>query len=708
MRRLISHVLPILLVVMLFCPAPVRAAPAQAQTTVSGNTANFKPDVIYQVLLDRFFDGNPANNDPPEARGLYDGSHKNWRLYWGGDLAGLTQKLSYLADMGITALWISPPVENIHRLTDHNEAGYHGYWARDFYRIDPHVGTWDDFATLVRTAHSKGIKVILDFAPNHTSPRETAEQGSLYRDGAFQAAYNNDPQNWFHHLPAIMDYNDPYQNVYYSLFNLADLAQENNGVDSYLKGAIAKFLQYGIDGIRLDAAKHLSEPGGGWSRTLSDAVNANAPHYLVGEWLMSGIDDPTYPAAASFANHSGINLLNFPLTTALRNVYGAGKNATELDAVLTREGRDLLWLNDQAVSIDNHDMPRFLSLNGSHDRLHQALAVTMTLPGIPIIYYGTEQYLHNDTDGGGDPYSRPMMTNFDTATMAYREIKLLAQLRHSNPALAYGSYQQRWLNNDVFIFERHFNQNVIVVAVNKSATPYTISNMQTRLPDGTYRDYLGSLLHGGTSLTVTNGAVSSFLLGANQVSIWQASADKGPAIGSVSPNLSRPGGQVVIDGQGFGSTPGTVKFGASNATVKSWSAQSITVTVPQVTSGLQMVQVCTSTCSNGYPTRVSTGPQTAVTFTVRNAPPTNPGDNVYLTGQFDELGNWDVKAAIGPLHTPKYPDWFVLAGVPACQKIELKFVIVRANGSVQWEKDPNHTYTTPCNGTGSFTVNWQN
>ncbi len=81
---------------------------ARAATNVASNTADFKPDVIYQVVLDRFFDGNSANNDPAGDTGLYDSTKSNWKLYWGGDLAGLTQKIPYLAGMGITALWISP------------------------------------------------------------------------------------------------------------------------------------------------------------------------------------------------------------------------------------------------------------------------------------------------------------------------------------------------------------------------------------------------------------------------------------------------------------------------------------------------------------------------------------------------------------------------------------------------------------------------
>jgi glycosidase len=692
-------------------------AHALAAASVTSNTADLKPDVIYEVVLDRFFDGNSANNDPAGDTGLYDSTKTNWKLYWGGDLAGLTQKIPYLAGMGITALWISPPVDNVHLPvyepgSSAPEAGYHGYWARDDYQIDPHLGTWSDFDTLVTTAHNNGIKVIVDFAPNHSNPNDTGEYGSIYKNGVFQAAYNNDPNGWFHHNSGISDYNNLYQDEYYNLADLADFAQENNSVDSYLKGAMVQFLNHGVDGVRVDAVKHMPAPDGGWDRTLSDTVEAQGPHYMVGEWYLSSISDPTYNYAVEFANRSGINLLNFPLNTALRDVYGSGNGASELDSVLSKEEGDFTWLNDQGVFIDNHDMSRFLTLNNNTDRLHEALAATLTLPGIPIIYYGTEQYLHNDTSGGGDPYNRPMMTSFSTTTTAYNEIKTLSALRQNNPALAYGTYQQRWINNDVFIYERQFYNNVILVAVNKGSSSYAISGLYTDLPNGSYNDYLGSLLHGGTSITVSNGAVGTFTLGANQVSVWQSTASENatPVIGSVGPNLSKPGDQVIIDGQGFGSSAGTVKFGSTSATIDNWSAHSITVTTPNVAGGMYNVQVCTSSCSNSYLTRVSSAAQVAVTFTVYNAPSTSYGDNVYLTGQFDELGNWGTTTttAIGPLNDPNYPNWFIMASVPACWNMQFKFLIIRANGSVQWENGNNHSYTAPCSGTGYINVTWQN
>jgi glycosidase len=405
-KRLMVMLMPIVLTSVIFLApvisacsplspsVPVTKTPvATVSSAVTLNRADFKSDVIYQVVLDRFFDGDPKNNDPPGDTGLYDATRTNWKEYWGGDLAGLTQKIPYIAGMGVSAIWLSPVVENVHKLVNGTDAGYHGYWARDFYRIDPHLGTWANFDTLVSTAHASGIKVIIDFAANHSNPDNTGEFGSIYKDGVYQAAYNNDPNNWFHHNGTMTNADDQYNAEYYNLADLADFAQENPAVDSYLKGAMQVFLNHHIDGIRLDAVKHMPGPTGGWLRTFNDTIEAQGPHYTVGEWSLGDTNDPTYHSAVRFANQSGNAILNFPLYVALDNVYALGHSARELDGMISQEEHDFTWLNDQANFLDNHDKQRFLTLNKSKDALHQGLTVTMAAPGIPIIYYGTEWQL---------------------------------------------------------------------------------------------------------------------------------------------------------------------------------------------------------------------------------------------------------------------------------------------------------------------------
>src|SRR5579864_7827519 len=207
---------------------------------------DFKKHVIYQVVTDRFFDGDTTNNNPSQSSGLYDATKTNWRLYWGGDLAGLQQKMSYLKGLGVTAIWVSPAVDNLNlNIPDGNgnpTAPYHGYAARDFMRIEEHFGdvnnTFAAFDSFTSAAHTNGIKVILDFAPNHSNDATAGEFGSLYDNGTLVAACNNDSNDIFHHNPDIADFNDRYQLQYYTLEGLCDLNQENPTTDAYLKAAL--------------------------------------------------------------------------------------------------------------------------------------------------------------------------------------------------------------------------------------------------------------------------------------------------------------------------------------------------------------------------------------------------------------------------------------------------------------------------------------
>src|SRR5258708_14957234 len=166
-------------------------------------------------------------------------------------------------------------------------------------------------------------------------------------------------------------------------------------------------------------------------------------------------------------------MLDFPLNTAIRNVFASNANFSEIDSVMTQESTNFTWKEDLVTFVDNHDMARFLSINNNNNRLHEALAFTLTTRGIPCIYYGTEQYLHNDTSGGTDPYNRPMMNSFSTTTTAYNEIKTLSALRHNNPALAYGTYQQRWVNNECFIYDKQVFNHRVLGAGNQNSIQYS-------------------------------------------------------------------------------------------------------------------------------------------------------------------------------------------------------------------------------------------
>jgi glycosidase len=683
---------------------------------------DFKKQVIYQIVTDRFSNGDTSNDNPPQSSGLFDSTKTNWQLYWGGDLAGIQQNMAYLKGMGITAIWISPPVDNLNlNIPDGNgnpTAAYHGYQARDFKRIEEHFGdvnnTWSAFNNLVSTAHQNGIKVIVDFAPNHTNNNAAGEFGSLYDNGTFLAAYNNDPNGYFHHNPNISDFNDRYQLQYYTLFGLSDLNQESATIDGYLKAALQQLAQHGVDAFRIDAVKHVTW---GWEYSMQNAIFNNAPSFIFGEWFQGNTSDTLYHDSYKFANKSGISLLDFPLNTAIRDVFASNNAFSEIDNTLTTENSTFTWQNDLVTFFDNHDLSRLLSVNNNTNRLNEALAFLLTCRGIPVIYYGDEQYLHNDTNGGGDPYNRLWMSSFSTTTTAYSLINSLSKLRQNNSALGYGTSQQRWINSDVYIFERKFFNDVVLIAINKNDTSgYSIGGLNTALPPGNYSDYLGGLL-GGFDITVNSGSggnnpVANFTLPAHTVAVWQTTGSApAPEVGSIGPTVGQPGLSVTIAGKGFGSSTGSVLFGGTAAAIQSWSSTSVKFTVPSVGNGVYNVQLKNSsgTAANTIQFTVLTAKLIPVAFTVNNASPTNVGDYIFLTGSTVELGNWSTTwdGAVGPMLDPNYPNWFLNASVPAGSTIQFKFIKIAADGTVTWENGSNHQYTVPTSGTGFVTANWQ-
>ncbi|WP_150275282.1 alpha-amylase family glycosyl hydrolase [Paenibacillus tepidiphilus] len=691
---------------------PALAAP---DTSVS-NKLNYSTDVIYQIVTDRFVDGNTANNP---AGAAFSANKSNLKLYFGGDWQGIINKINdgYLTGMGVTAIWISQPVENITSVINYsgvNNAAYHGYWARDFKKTNAAFGSFSDFQNLITTAHAHNIKVIIDFAPNHTSPASStdasfAENGALYNNGSLLAKYGSDPNNLFHHNGGT-DFSTIESGIYRNLYDLADINQNNAAIDTYFKEAIQLWLNMGVDGIRFDAVKHMPE---GWQKSYVSSIYSSAnPVFTFGEWFL-GVDEIS-SENIKFANNSGMHLLDFAYAQEVREVFkDKTESMTDLNSVLTSTASSYNYLNNMVTFIDNHDMDRFQVAGASTRPTEQALALTLTSRGVPAIYYGTEQYM----SGVGDPNNRAMMTGFNTNTNAYKLIQALAPLRKSNPAIAYGSTTQRWVNDDVFIFERKFGKSVALVAINRNTSlSYPITGLLSSLPGGTYTDVLGGLLGGGSITASSTGAVTNFTLAAGGTAVWQYTApETTPTVANVGPTMGKPGNTVTIDGRGFGSGSGTVYFGttaATGANIVSWEDTQIKVKIPAVAAGTTTVSVKTAAnvTSNSFSNyKVLTADQVTVRFKVNNAT-TTLGSNVYLTGNVAELGSWTPATAVGPLYNvveAAYPTWYFDVSVPAGASLQFKFLKV-AGSTVTWEGGNNHTYTAPASGVGEVTVDWQN
>ena len=709
--------------------------------------ADIHQGFIYQIVTDRFFDGDTTNDNPSESPGLYapngfaNPANADWNLYWGGDLAGIQQKLSYLQSMGVAGIWISPPMNNIrvNAGASNGETAYHGYWTRDWMQIDEHFGddsnSWTEFDNLVTAAHADGIRVIVDFPANDSNPIGAGEDGSLYNDGTLVTTYSTDTgaTPYYHHNPNISNYDDRYQVQYDTLENLADLDQTNSWVDQYLKGAITQFLNNGADGFRFDASM---EVNWGWEYSLENSIanwngsasmpTATARPFLFGEWDLAS-SDALYPDAVKFSNNSGMNLLDYPLYWQVSGVFGSDDSFYDIDNELTLEdagssssnAEPFAQPNDLVTFFDNHDNPRIMSMGADRMAMKEALSFLLTCRGLPIVYYGDEQYLYNDTSGGVTPYNRNGMegqTNFGSND-AVLLIQYLAALRAANPAVAYGTMTQRWINNDVYIYERQLGANVVLVAINKNKSAgQAISGLYTYLPPGTYSDYLAQTM-GGVSIAVTgtagaNNPVANFTLPYNSVSFWVSAGSVPPSISSVTPRVANPGTLVTLSGAGLGATAGTVNFTSSSTTlaaaVNNWSSGQITATVPALPAGPATVTVTKGTAtSNPAPFKVSTSTLIPVNLSVSGTPTLASTDVLMLTGNAAELGNnattWN--GAVGPVPIPSAGSGIQTVSLPAGATVQFEFFVLHSDGTTTPES-VSHTYTVPTTGVGASAVTW--
>ncbi|HEY9872435.1 MAG TPA: alpha-amylase family glycosyl hydrolase, partial [Candidatus Obscuribacterales bacterium] len=457
----------------------------------------FRQETIYFIVIDRFYDGDPDNSEGPNPE-LYDPENKNWGKYWGGDIQGIIDKLDYLKNLGVTAIWLTPLFEQVEALFI-DSAAIHGYWTKDFKRLNPRfIGNNENpslnatqetrntaFDRLIEELHKRKMKMILDIVCNHSSPDFSGKKGELYDDGVKIADFNDDKDNWYHHYGEVTNWEDEWQVQNCELSGLATFNENNPDYRNYIKSAIKQWLDRGVDALRVDTVKHM--PIWFWQEFNADIQTHKPDVFIFGEWIYS---DPRNEPSVEFANESGMTILDFGLCVAIRAALGQGaeggfhliQDVFDLDHRYNR-ARELITF------IDNHDMPRFQSLNPDPEMLRVAIALIMTSRGIPCIYYGTEQYLHDDTNGGNDPYNRPMMVNWDTESILYRDIRLLSGLRRLNPAVAMGSQWQKYLTPDVYCYVRRYRDSLLFVAMNRGEA-VKLEAVETELPNGEHTDVL--------------------------------------------------------------------------------------------------------------------------------------------------------------------------------------------------------------------------
>ena len=729
------------------------ALPAQAEENVDALGPVTSKDVIYQIITDRFYDGDTSNNVPDGFDAtLYDGTGDDLKLYQGGDWAGIIEKIPYLKGMGVTAVWISAPYENRDtEIIDYQSDGsydrwtsFHGYHVRNYFATNKHFGTLNEFKELRDALHENGIKLIIDFVTNHTSREmnptagNIPEDGKLYEpdrkeDGSFAFDENGepydyngdglvenliaDPQNdtngWFHGLGDRGDDSSRFGYRYKDLGSLADFSQENREVAEYLEEATLFWANMGINGIRHDATLHMDAA---FAKGLKDAVDSSNTITQFGEFFI-GRPDPKYDEYVYFPKQTGINNLDFEYYRAASTTFGDfSTTMSDFGNMMEYTQEDYDYENQTVTFLDNHDVSRFGYTQRSQKTYNAALATLLTSRGIPNIYYGTEQYIV--PADGSDVAGRIFMQTdsaFDTTTTAYQLIGELSDLRQDNDALAYGTTVIRYSSDDVLVYERQFYDDVVLVAVNRQPdASFTIDGVETMLPAGEYSDYLNGMLD-GSSITVSSGTginnSSSFTLPGGAVCVWQYdSSASAPQIGNVISTMGRAGNKVYIYGDGLDGNV-TVNFGDTPATVIENSATEIVTTVPEnATPGYNDITVTKDgATSNSFTYNVLSGDQNQVIFHVQAE--TNNGENIYIVGNIPELGNWDPDNCTEALLNPNYPEWFLPVSVPAGTQIEFKFIKKDSTGAITWESGENRVITSSPDSAGSIDTElyyWRN
>lgn len=410
---------------------------------------DWRDEVMYFPLTDRFHDGDPANNDSVDLG--------NPLSFHGGDFAGIKAKLDYIQETGGTTLWLAPVQDNTNLgvIGTYQSAGYHGYWIRDHYGVEEHQGSLAEVKELVREAKDRGMRVVLDTVLNHVAPDHPWTQDPAKKE-------------WFHNQGGIDDYNNQEQVEQRDLGGLPDLNQENPEVYSYLLENTAHWVrELGADGVRLDAVKHISKDF--WSKFVPDLKEKlhDPDLFVLGEVLHG---DVGYVAAYQKA---GIDhVFDIPMYYSMRDVFGNDVSCKEL-ARRFADDHKYADPNKLVTLIDNHDFPRFMSTsvgdeNERSQRLQLAMSLLMTMRGTPSLYYGTETAM----EGGGDPDNRRMM-DFERHPEVREHFQKLADIRQDHEALRRGQQLEMWVDDKVYGFSRRLPDTEVLSFINNDSVAST-------------------------------------------------------------------------------------------------------------------------------------------------------------------------------------------------------------------------------------------
>lgn len=451
----------------------------------TGGTTLSTPDwvrdaVFYQIFPDRFAHSlsvaKPGNLDAW-------GATPTWHGYQGGDLVGVAERLDYLADLGVNAIYFTPIFQS---------ASNHRYHTHDYEKVDPMLGGDAALRRLLDAAHARGMRVVLDGVFNHAS------RGFFQFHDILENGTNSAYLDWFTVKQFPLYAYDPDRSPNYEAWwNLPALPKFNikaPAVREFLLGVARKWIDFGIDGWRLDVANEIDDDD--FWREFRRRVRAGNPEaYIVGEvwvdssrWLKGDMWDAVMNyifTRACIAFFIGESVDESELRRTC--LYPAGKPGAEAFAAAIEGLLGLYHPDVTAVLLnllDSHDMARFVTLaRGDASAFRLASAFQLTYPGAPSIYYGDEIGLA----GAHDPFNRAAFPwerdRWDLDLLHYMQ-RLIA-LRKARPALRRGSYQSLWAREGVHIHLRRLGDESVLVALNASTATRRIDlPVPAELPDG--------------------------------------------------------------------------------------------------------------------------------------------------------------------------------------------------------------------------------
>ncbi len=619
-------------------------APSQADAASIGTVT--ENDTIYQIMVDRFNDGDTSNNATGAAIRYGETSEDDFRYMKGGDWQGVINKLPYIANMGYTAIWISPVAEPQMTNRDNNGTGkntaYHGYNVKDPNAANPYFGTKEKLKELVDSAHALGIKVIIDVVPNHIGDYMLGTQAYYDIAGLQPAAPFNNPA-WYHHNGDINwsladGRYDQWAQDYlenHDLGGLDDIDFDVPAAKQAVFSSIKAWFDYtGADGARVDAAKLIKPTDIGELQnllgvnTFGENFDGNAE--FVSRWV---------------GTNKEWGMLDFPMFFSVLNSFAYGQSFdSNIKSTLAQDSYYNGNANHMVTFIDNHDRNRFLTeAGGSVEKMQNALSFIFTVRGTPVVFQGTEQNKGNGngqimTGGIADTWNRWSMVKrdangnvlenyFNENTSTYKHIAKLNEIRKNNPALRTGTQREMWSAQNLYAFSRRIDsgtnvgQEVISVFSNAASGTQTVTiplRTESTLTVGTV---LINQLNTSDTVTVQSGGATgkqiSVAVGANSAKIYSKTQ---PVTDTVAPSV-----------------PGNVTATVQNASsaLVSWTASTDNVGV----TGYEIYR-------NGV--KIGTSATTSYTDNGLSA----QTDYSYTVKAFDAAGNLSAFSAAALVTTP--------------------------------------------------------